>query len=319
MKKDTSDLKSRSPYLDYLRIVCCIGVVCFHYWGCFSGLGDACVLLFFVLSGYLVNSQKTKQTSINTYYVKKCFRLLPVLIISTLLTVLLNISHFLDFVTSHEWWYYAAHPGQLKSILELYNVAIWFIFDYIFFIFLTPFILKAKDNILLFIIIALIITILYFPSVLTSIPFSRAPIHVTFFIYLCGIYVRDINIRPLSPRFLFIFLIIFLPGLIILMSPENTLRPFSVVISTILSAYLIAQLSQHRKKMKEHVELTLSTCSGMTYGIFLLHHPISSSHYSQYILIPEVKHISSICICIILSFIFYKYVEKPCSLKIVKS
>ena len=74
----------RNYGLDVLRILLCLTVVVFHYGGEWSCGGGVAVDGFFVLSGFLAvcSARGSAQGNIVEYYRKKCWRLLPVLLIA---------------------------------------------------------------------------------------------------------------------------------------------------------------------------------------------------------------------------------------------
>lgn len=76
-------LPVRNYGLDLLRILLCLTVVIFHYRGCKDCGGSVAVDGFFVLSGFLaIHSSGVGGGGIGSYYRKKAWRLLPVMIVA---------------------------------------------------------------------------------------------------------------------------------------------------------------------------------------------------------------------------------------------
>lgn len=303
--------KKRAHYLDILRIFCCLGVVFFHYGSPFPGLGDACVLIFFVLSGYLAGSNHDFPLPAGSFYLKKLVRLMPALFISITLSIALNYQHFLNNITSHEWWYYFAHPGRFRSLLETYNVALWFIIHLFIFNLFTPFLLRLNKCVLTLLSSVLIFAILSpFGDVLSTEPFSRGPLFVTLCMYVCGLTVRVSHIGyRLKRTTSFVLVVLFSIATVWLMELQMEHRNLYVVFCTLCWSFAIDQLYHTDSQFKSANKLAI--LSGMTYSIFLLHCPIIYSIYSPYILIPNYEHTSSIFIVCMLSYIIFRWAEQP--------
>ena len=107
---------TRLVYLDSLRGLAALSVVFGHYWGSYSSPefikaidstplsffynGSGAVSLFFVLSGYVIsknyfkNPEKLEQINFIDYFIKRCFRILPLFIFCLLISfILVNNLH----------------------------------------------------------------------------------------------------------------------------------------------------------------------------------------------------------------------------------
>ncbi len=83
----------RSVKLDILRIVLCLGVFYSHFgWTPGIAIGSVCVMGFFVLSGYLMQSSfyKTKDDAFNAakFYSSKAKRFLPIYLIAFFISII---------------------------------------------------------------------------------------------------------------------------------------------------------------------------------------------------------------------------------------
>ena len=303
--------KRRALYLDVLRILACLGVLSFHYWGIHAGLGDACVLIFFVLSGYLSASTTPKDLSFIKFYAKKALRLLPVLAICVVFSVMLNFEHFLSCIQSHKWWHYFVHLGQFRSLLETYNVSIWFIFHYIFCILLLPILPKSSQRITLLLIIILSSVIVFNHNSVSDVPFSRSPLYVTFCVFLSGFIFRHMRFSMgKSSNSIFLVLAAGIILTIYLMSFRNEYRGLFIVLLSFVWGWIIQQLSLIQYEANAVINV-VQKIAGMTYSIYLLHCPVIFSKYSYFFLPKQYQYEVSIIIVICLSYILFQYIERP--------
>ena len=158
-----------------LRALAILPVVFFHYGFSFFEGGFVGVDIFFVISGYLITAliiEKGNHFNIYNFYLRRIRRIVPLLLIVTLLTIpfayyLLLPKNFYDygkslifiplFLTNFIFWIqegYWEFSSQLKPLLHTWSLAVeaqfYILFPLIFFI-------KNKKNIIiLFIILWLI-------------------------------------------------------------------------------------------------------------------------------------------------------------------
>lgn len=110
-------LSVRNYGLDLLRILLCLTVVFFHYSGGWNCGGSVAVDGFFVLSGFLAvrSAGGSTQGSMGEYYRKKCWRLLPVLLIAW---AVYFVPLLLQGEQARTW------PG-IKLLLVSPTIAVW--------------------------------------------------------------------------------------------------------------------------------------------------------------------------------------------------
>lgn len=184
--------KERAILIDILRILLCAGVVLFHYHGGFikqkTLLGDACVATFFFLSAFLATCYSQYQGRPMIYIYNRMIRILPVLFLVSCLSVLLNWQNFIATIKENGITFYFIHLGHLRSLMESYNVAIWFIYYLIIYIIITPLLIVFNNYIKLFcIIICCILSILHYLEEMKYVPLSQSPFYYTFMVYILGI------------------------------------------------------------------------------------------------------------------------------------
>jgi peptidoglycan/LPS O-acetylase OafA/YrhL len=129
----------RNYGLDVLRILLCLTVVVFHYGGEWSCGGGVAVDGFFVLSGFLAvcSARGSAQGNIVEYYRKKCWRLLPVLLIAWAVGLAVL---FVEGELASAW------PGLRRLVLEPTRAmsqmtgigSVWFLTCIMFFLALFP-------------------------------------------------------------------------------------------------------------------------------------------------------------------------------------
>lgn len=312
MNQSSHQIITKSQNLDFLRIFSCAGVLSFHYWGVFTGLGEACVMIFFALSGYLAS--KTQLISVSEFYFKKSVKLLPTLIICVILSIILNLEHFVDSMMSHRWYFYFLHPGHLKSLLETYNVSVWFMFHYIAISACIPLFIRMPNYLILSMYIVLCIAMILFHSSVTYVPFSRSPIYLTLLVFISG-YIQGVaSIRTpnsllgikVKKIFLLFVTVLSIAISIYLLGKTTPFRGLFIIFCSLCTSFVIKLLDITTTKNN-----IVRILSGMTYSIFLLHCPIIYSEYSKYILIKNYPFLTSITITICLSYYIYTKIELP--------
>lgn len=154
MALNTESLKPLSKHydsLDYLRGLAAFGVMSYHMSLFSFGESDAssflarvkiyAVAIFYVLSGltlFIANSKlEANKTSISSFYIKRFFRIFPLLWLATIITYLINSNaEFYSFKTLIVNIFVL--PGMVRPDKFVANGA-WSIGNEIFFYFLFPF------------------------------------------------------------------------------------------------------------------------------------------------------------------------------------
>lgn len=136
-------INRRNYGLDALRILLCLTIVFFHYsvfWNCG---GSVAVDGFFVLSGFLAvrSAEVTPLRSVSEYYWKKCWRLLPSLLLvwGGMLGVL-AVRHMLDLKII-EIEHFLCAPAKGIGMMTK-NCATWFIVCLIVFQMMFPWVFR---------------------------------------------------------------------------------------------------------------------------------------------------------------------------------
>lgn len=131
--------KATSLYLDLVRLFAALVVLVYHFaYERFSGgglqfirdshIGSDAVMLFFVLSGYVIAYVVVERDQgINDYLVNRLSRLWSVVIPALVLTVLVDQLGLLINPAAYEgWWYQADHP-LFRTFANLFFVnELWF-------------------------------------------------------------------------------------------------------------------------------------------------------------------------------------------------
>jgi len=113
--------KSRKPAIDGLRGLAILSVVCGHYK--LHGNGPFGVILFFVISGYVIThslleeKSKNGRISFSNFYIRRVARLVPMLILTCLLTIVFLLITSVPYNT----WYLGA-IGMLTYTVNLMHL-----------------------------------------------------------------------------------------------------------------------------------------------------------------------------------------------------
>lgn len=135
-----------STYLDVLRFMAACLVVIYHSknplftqeWIPFSNYGHEAVIIFFVLSGYVIAYvSDTKERAPTAYWSSRLARIYSLAIPAVLLTIILDsigerlASQFYEGKTTHDYWYIRLASSWLftneawVSIMSFSNVPYW--------------------------------------------------------------------------------------------------------------------------------------------------------------------------------------------------
>jgi len=335
------------PEIDSLRAISVLGVIIYHskiyFFGelFFQG-GYYGVDIFFVISGYLITSiiyedLSKNNFSLKKFYVKRCRRIFPALIFTILISLLLSwysvmpisfieyaksIIYSLIFVSNYYFHIsgleYGAVSGLLKPLLHTWSLAIEEQF-YIIFPLLFIFGFRKLRKSLIF-----YLGILLFVSFLIAIYYSNFDPNFNF--YFIGSRAWELLIGSLlfllsqksnlKIKTFYSNVITFFGLLLIFISFQfnydtnptpnlNTLLPLfgaSIIIFTFKKEGLLNLLFVNKFILKIGL---------ISYSLYLLHYPIFAFVRANRFAHSQIDYLFVALIIFILSFLSYRFVEKP--------
>ncbi len=335
------------PEIDSLRAISVLGVIIYHskiyFFGelFFQG-GYYGVDIFFVISGYLITSiiyedLSKNNFSLKKFYVKRCRRIFPALIFTILISLLLSwysvmpisfieyaksIIYSLIFVSNYYFHIsgleYGAVSGLLKPLLHTWSLAIEEQF-YIIFPLLFIFGFRKLRKSLIF-----YLGILLFVSFLIAIYYSN--FNPNFNFYFIGSRAWELLIGSLlfllsqksnlKIKTFYSNVITFFGLLLIFISFQfnydtnptpnlNTLLPLfgaSIIIFTFKKEGLLNLLFVNKFILKIGL---------ISYSLYLLHYPIFAFVRANRFAHSQIDYLFVALIIFILSFLSYRFVEKP--------
>ena len=335
------------PEIDSLRAISVLGVIIYHSKIYFLGElffqgGYFGVDIFFVISGYLITSiiyedLRKNKFSLKKFYIKRCRRIFPALIFTILISLLLSwysvmpvsfveyaksIIYSLIFVSNYYFYFsgleYGAVSGLLKPLLHTWSLAIeeqfYIIFPLLFIFGFT----KFRKNLILY------LGIILFVSFITAIYYSDFAPNFNF--YFIGSRAWELLVGSL----LFLFsqksnlqiktiysnLITFFGLLLIFISFQfnydtnptpnlNTLLPLfgaSIIIFAFKKDGFLNLLFVNKFVLKIGL---------ISYSLYLLHYPIFAFVRANRLAHSNIDYFVVAIIIFILSYISYRFVEKP--------
>ena len=335
------------PEIDSLRAISVLGVIIYHskiyFFGelFFQG-GYYGVDIFFVISGYLITSiiyedLSKNNFSLKKFYVKRCRRIFPALIFTILISLLLSwysvmpisfieyaksIIYSLIFVSNYYFHIsgleYGAVSGLLKPLLHTWSLAIEEQFYIIFpLLFIFGF-RKLRKNLIFY------LGILLFASFLIAIYYSN--FNPNFNFYFIGSRAWELLIGSLlfllsqksnlKIKTFYSNVITFFGLLLIFISFQfnydtnptpnlNTLLPLfgaSIIIFTFKKEGLLNLLFVNKFILKIGL---------ISYSLYLLHYPIFAFVRANRFAHSQIDYLFVALIIFILSFLSYRFVEKP--------
>lgn len=335
------------PEIDSLRAISVLGVIIYHskiyFFGelFFQG-GYFGVDIFFVISGYLITSiiyedLRKNKFSLKKFYIKRSRRIFPALIFTILISLLLSwysvmpvsfieyaksIIYSLIFVSNYYFYFsgleYGAVSGLLKPLLHTWSLAIEEQFYIIFpLIFIFGF-RKFRKNLIHY------LGILLFVSFITAVYYSNfAPNFNFYFIgsraweLLIGSLLFLLSYKSnLQIKTIFSNLSTFFGLLLIFISFQfnydtnptpnlNTVLPLlgaSIIIFTYKKEGFLNLLFVNKYILKIGL---------ISYSLYLLHYPIFAFVRTNRLAQSHVDYLFVALIIFILSYISYRFVEKP--------
>jgi peptidoglycan/LPS O-acetylase OafA/YrhL len=326
--------------IDGLRAIAVVPVILFHLGlGLFSG-GFLGVDVFFVISGYLITSILYEQIkdgnfSVLRFYDRRIRRILPPLIITALLTIAITVSFtpsdiknvgqslVATFTFLSNYFFYLEtdyfNPfNQLTPMLHTWSLSVEEQY-YIFAPFLIYF--MSKFHVFkYFTVIVLTLISFYFAVSLTNsnATLSFYSIHTRAWELLMGTLLalvrKDFSCyKPhwkLSECMSFIGLLALAWSFVFF--DQTTKHPsFMTIIPVVGTMILIFYLS-HTQYLVRFISNKILVFTGLlSYSLYLFHNPIFSAIKYHFIDQAFVLKIASLPIVFLLSFLSYKYVEKP--------
>jgi len=335
------------PEIDSLRAISVLGVIIYHskiyFFGelFFQG-GYFGVDIFFVISGYLITSiiyedLRKNKFSLKKFYIKRCRRIFPALIFTILISLLLSwysvmpvsfveyaksIIYSLIFVSNYYFYFsgleYGAVSGLLKPLLHTWSLAIEEQFYIVFPLLLIIGFKKFRKNLILY------LGIIFFVSFFTAVYYSNFAPNFNF--YFIGSRAWELLVGSL----LFLFsqksnlqiktiysnLITFFGLLLIFISFQfnydtnptpnlNTLLPLfgaSIIIFAFKKEGFLNLLFVNKFVLKIGL---------ISYSLYLLHYPIFAFVRANRLAHSNIDYFVVAIIIFILSYISYRFVEKP--------
>ncbi len=296
--------KETSIYLDMIRFIAACLVVIYHTSGMgvtggflwqISGYGSTSVMVFFVLSGYVIGFVvHTKEKNISDYLISRLSRLYSIIIPAIILTLVCN---FLGPYTISDYyqgpWNEAQPQSYIKYITSLFmlqniwgidliprnNGAFWSL-SYEFFyylLFAALFFYRGKKR---FLITICIITIAG-PAIITTAPIWG----LGYFAYRLN-SIKNFELNPIVAVFLFSLSLV-----ILAFSPiyrdlfRLDFNPYKIFRSSIISDYIdgmaffihivsIPYVIKKASKLLIFIKPGISWLANLTFSIYLFHLPL---------------------------------------------
>lgn len=326
-------LPVRNYGLDVLRILLCLTVVVFHYGGLWSCGGSVAVDGFFVLSGFLAvcSARASEQGNIVEYYRKKCWRLLPVLLIAWAAVFAVRLVQGQQAA----FW-----PGLRRLVLEptltmsrMTGIdSVWFLICVMFFLALFPWLYRYYEKKIFLWILAASILFAAFRSGMY--PFAvRAPsgglyFQVSFRLwqFLLGMWCASWNMERIriSWRWFWIG-----TGAAWLLASSfvrdreigslNYSLPGCIVSSGVFALCVSSLWSVRLPSLSKKLLKWLGIGAGMTYALFLFHQPVMwnvgavsrmlRKHAGIDCQVGELLCGMALCVSLFVSYFVYQYVE----------
>jgi peptidoglycan/LPS O-acetylase OafA/YrhL len=328
---------NRISSLDYLRGLAAVGIMCYHMQLLNFGEVDAAtalakikiygVSIFYILSGltlYKVYAEKFSIKAIPEFYKKRIFRIVPLLLLATILTYLLDneqpVSSFKLLCNI------AVLPGIIRPDVFIANGA-WSIGnECCFYLFFPVLLLLAKQNkwyLWFSILISMLIFIFFSFNVLQPIHTLGAQwaLYVNalnqFFLFALGMGLASLKEAPALlkrialPCMIALLLLIFcyrVQGEPIILVTGNTRLVLTCYVAALCYCVYIADFNF----LPKGIEWVLHTTGEISYAIYLMHPVVYVSlkrlignAVSPYVLIGV-----TILITLPLSYVVYNRLEK---------
>ena len=335
------------PEVDSLRAISVLGVIIYHskiyFFGelFFQG-GYYGVDIFFVISGYLITSiifedLSKNNFSLKKFYIKRCRRIFPALIFTILISLLLSwyslmpvsfieyaksVIYSLTFISNYYFYFsgleYGAVSGLLKPLLHTWSLAIEEQF-YIIFPLLFIFCFKRfSKNLIIylgFILLVSFIIAIYFSNSAPNFNFyfigSRAwELLIGSLLFLLN-KKSDLHIKPINSN-----LCTFFGLLLIFISFQfnydtNPTPNFKTLLPLLGASIIIFTYKKEGFLNLLFVNKFVLKIGLISYSLYLLHYPIFAFVRANRLAHSNIDYFVVAIIIFILSYISYRFVEKP--------
>lgn len=323
--------------LDYLRGLAAFGIMIYHYFswifGTFSSntfmgrIGLYGVSIFYVLSGltlYYVYYENMKicYKDIFAFAKKRFFRIFPLLWLVTISAILLSGK-------TPDWYNLFLNLTGLFGFIKwdtYFSAGIWSIGnELVFYVFFPFFVLFAKSNKKLLIILSVTIFLLYiyfaFNKLDSQTPFSYQwknyinPLNQVFLFlggFLTGLLFKKVKINSITTILLLLFGIALFAFYPVNGDRINLVTGVNRLIFTFCCFLICFCFYKLTIKFPEFIHKPLTLLGEVSYSVYLLHPLVWSIIFNKYLLtIPvSIKASLSVIFTLIISYFTYQYFEK---------
>lgn len=295
--------------LDILKFICALIIACiYHYYNDFEYVfpfsrfpgfhflvdyGYLFVELFFIISGflfYLNYFPKIKQKiKFSDFFIKRYSRLIPVVIITSIVMFLLQQSYYLFF---QEFWMWGDNDFS-NLILQMTGLRYWFVpttslnnavwyisvllFCYIIFYFITKLVIKKKNKWIFFLSLLVILTIKYssIPLPFFNLFMIRGMVSFSIGIIFGCFFVKVKNFtKPLLISFINILLFLVLYGVfhVQVLGEMYIYTNFFLFPSILL--FCLSLEEKIKRKENTKINRVIKYFGSLSFGIFVWNLPI---------------------------------------------
>lgn len=336
-----TEITNKKYYIEILRIIAIIGVIfnhtqqrgfvhftCyepgtprFYFYMVFSVLSGISVPIFFMISGLLLLN---KDESLGQLWKRRILKYICVLVFFSLFYYLLNLHFDLSQFSLSEFAL-TVYSGNVI-------VPFWFLYIYIAYLIMLPFIRKLVIRMTVTDFLYLMALYLFFNAVLAILQFRltndkvminslivpSSLLQITVFYpvigYYCGNIIKTITKKHLAILFslfiLSVVLTIYITGYMMIttgdISEENAIhfydstRPFQVIF-----IFLLVRKLFENRKIHPLAEKAIITAGSCVFGIYLIEETIRLSFYSVYdYLCTKMNSFIAILIYVLFVFIY---------------
>lgn len=326
-------MKNRIQYLDYLRGLAAFGIMVYHFttWSyghhnadSFLGrIGIYAVSIFYILSGLTLFKVYYNDLDVKDFFVKRLFRIYPLLIVVTLVTVILRRDFDLTAILLNVTGLFGLFKWDQNIAVGAWSIGN----ELVFYLFFPLFVFFAKADKLMFCFLGLTLLSVYlyfaFYMIDPSLPLGEQgyiymnPMNQIFLFlsgFAIGLLFDKVRIHPaMCITMLVASLIAFS---IYPASGETSTLLYGIdrMIFTLLSIVICLSFFKLDKLPPTYLSMPLSKLGESTYSVYMLHPIVWTSVllFSKYIfeLSSIQKVIFAIPLTVIVSYLCYVVFEK---------